>query len=152
MLNTIDEIKERLITFYDPNSIILYGSQASGKATEISDIDLLITKDTKERPIDRRIHVERILLDRAVPLDIVVYTPAEIKYLFSIGSPFIEEIIKTGRVLYMRKNIDDAVFLNSIYKGRYPTEEGLLPHGEPANVDAENATKAAKLFMEGIKR
>ncbi len=28
--------------------------------------------------------------------------------------------------------IDDAVYLNSIYKGRYPTEEGILPHGDPS--------------------
>lgn len=106
MLKTIEEIKERLIRAYDPESIILYGSQASGKATEKSDIDILIMKDTKDRPIDRRILVEKILADRAVPLDIVVYTPQEMSYLFSIGSPFIEEVIESGRVLHMRKNTE----------------------------------------------
>ena len=40
-------------------------------------------------------------------------------------------------------SMDDAVFLNSIYKGRYPTEEGLLPLGEPLKADAERAVKAA---------
>ncbi len=225
MLTTIEEIKERLIEAYDPETIILFGSQARGVASESSDIDLLILKDTDERPIDRRIRVEKVLSDRAIPLDIFVYTPREITYLYSLGSPFIEEVVTTGKVLHMRKNteawlkeaedelssagilidhrkcravcyhsqqsvekglkaliiekgakperthdivellnaarrigweialpMDDAVFLNSIYKGRYPAEEGLLPHGEPTMADAEKAISAAKALMVEIRR
>lgn len=225
MLKSIEEIKTRLVERYNPDRIILFGSHVRGEAGEESDIDLLILKDTKDRPIDRRVQVEKILADRSMPLDIVVYTPQEIRYLFSMGSPFVEEIIETGRVLYMRKStenwikdaedelssalilfehekfkgvcyhsqqcvekalkaliiekgnkpekthdivellnkveqigwkvelpIDDAVFLNSIYKGRYPTEEGLLPHGEPTKSDAEKAVKAAEGFMKGVRR
>ncbi|MEK6589719.1 MAG: nucleotidyltransferase domain-containing protein [Nitrospinota bacterium] len=103
MLKTIESIKERLIASYDPDTIILYGSHARNEGSDKSDIDILILKDTEERPIDRRIRVEKILADRVKPLDILVYTPQEIKYLFPIGSPFIEEVIETGRVIYMRK-------------------------------------------------
>ena len=46
--------------------------------------------------------------------------------------------------------INDAVFLNSIYKGRYPTEEGLLPHGEPSREDTEKALLAAKILIEKL--
>lgn len=224
MLRTIDEIKEKIIEQYEPDRIILFGSRATGASTETSDIDLLILKDTEDRPLDRRIQVEKILTDRAVPLDIIVYTPQEMRYLFSIGSPFVEEVIETGRVLYMRKAteswlrdaeeelsssavlfehgknkaacyhsqqsvekglkalilekgekpekthdivemlsrvqrlgwqislpMDDAVFLNSIYKGRYPTEEGLLPQGEPTKADAERVTTAAERFMKSVR-
>lgn len=225
MLKTIDEIKARLVESYNPERIILFGSHAKGDAGEKSDIDLFILKDTEDRPIDRRVKVERILADRDVPLDIVVYTPQEMRYLFSIGSPFVEEVIETGRVLYMRKateswlkdaedelasalilfehdrykgacyhsqrcvekglkalilekggkpekihdivellnktvglgweiglSIDEAVFLNSIYKGRYPTEEGLLPHGEPTREDAEKATASARQVIKNSKK
>lgn len=225
MLKTIEEIKERLVSAYDPDAIILFGSKSSGKASATSDIDILIMKDTEERPIDRRFRVEKLLADRAVSLDILVYTPKEVRYLFSIGSPFIEEVVSTGRVLHMRKNtenwlkdaeeelssaeilfkhgkyrpvcyhsqqsvekglealiiekgesperthdivellnevkkigweielsVDDAIFLNSIYKGRYPTEEGLLPYGEPIKADAEKAVTAARTFMEKIRK
>src|SRR3972149_328934 len=224
MLRTIEEIKETLIRLYDPERIILYGSYAKGGASEKSDVDLLILKDTDERPADRRIAGEKNLVDRAMPLDIAVYTPQEMRYLYSVGSPFIEEVIETGRVLYMRKateswikdaedeassalvllehgkfrgacyhsqqgvekglkalilekggrpgkvhdivellkevqklgfkiglSMDDAVFLNSIYKGRYPTEEGLLPLGEPLKADAERAVKAAGEFMKAVR-
>jgi len=224
MLKTLDEIRARIITSYDPDRIILFGSRAAGTNTDESDYDLLILKDTHARPIDRRIEVETILQDRAVPLDIMVYTPREMNYLYSIGSPFIEEVIETGRVLYMRKAtedwireaedelataqilldhgkykavcyhsqqcvekglkalimekgekpgkvhdivellshakrlgwqitmaMDDAVFLNSIYKGRYPAEEGLLPHGDPSKEDAARALKTAGAFMANVK-
>ena len=224
MLKTLDDIRDRLISSYGPERIILFGSRAAGTATEESDYDLLILKETTFRPIDRRIEVETILEDRAVPLDILVYTPQEMNYLYSIGSPFIEEVIETGRVLYMRKAtgdwikeaeeelasarilfehdkykaacyhgqqgvekglkalimekgekpgkvhdivellghakrlgwqialaMDDAVFLNSIYKGRYPAEEGLLPHGDPSKGDAGQAIKAAEAFIADAK-
>lgn len=103
MLKTLDEIRERLVSEYDPDRIILFGSRARGAHSEESDIDLLILKETSARPIDRRIEVETVLQDREMPLDITVYTPGEMNYLYSIGSPFIEEVIETGRVLYMRK-------------------------------------------------
>ena len=47
--------------------------------------------------------------------------------------------------------MDEAVFLNSIYRGRYPTEEGLLPHGEPAREDAARARQAAEGFLKDLR-
>lgn len=48
--------------------------------------------------------------------------------------------------------VDEAVFLNSVYRGRYPTEEGLLPHGEPTEEDARRALKAAETVMTQLRR
>ncbi len=209
----------------DPESIILFGSRAAGTARETSDFDLLIVTSAGARPVERRAIAERALLDRAVPLDIFVYTPQEMLYLHSIGSPFIDEVLETGRVLYVRKATEqwirdsedelssarvlqengkhraacfhsqqcvekclkaliieksekpektqdilelnshvrrlgwtvdldgeEAVFLNSIYKGRYPSEEGLLPHGEPTESDARRAvTSAERVFRSTSK-
>jgi HEPN domain-containing protein/predicted nucleotidyltransferase len=220
MVKTVEDIIHRVIETCKPDRIILYGSHARGTAREGSDVDLLIVKDTVEPPTKRRTEVERFLSDRQLPLDINVYTPQEIRYLFSIGSPFIGEVFKEGKVVYMRKvteswlrdaqdelesasilfengkyrgacyhsqqcvekglkalilekgktpgrihdivellntvkelgwdlplSMDDAVFLNSIYKGRYPTEEGLLPYGEPTKEDTEKALAASKKVM-----
>lgn len=46
--------------------------------------------------------------------------------------------------------MDDAVYLNSIYRGRYPTEEGLLPHGEPSGEDARQAVQAASRIVRQL--
>lgn len=48
-------------------------------------------------------------------------------------------------------SIDDAVFLNSIYRGRYPTEEGLLPYGEPTREDTEKAISCARILIEKLR-
>lgn len=225
MLDTVEEICQRLVKTLDPQSVILFGSRARGDADDSSDVDLLIVQETTERPIDRRIAAEKAVADRGLPLDLFVYTPAEIRYLHGIGSPFIEEILAEGRVLYMRKateqwlrdceeelssadillshgkfrgacfhgqqcvekclktliiekgdkpekthdilglrshverlgwtmplDVDEAVFLNSIYKGRYPSEEGLLPQGEPAGEDAHRAVKDAAAVMDSCHR
>jgi predicted nucleotidyltransferase len=102
MLRTLKDFTDRLIEYYPPDKIILYGSHATQIANEESDIDLLIIKDSEKRSIDRRIEVENLFFDRVIPLDILIYTPKEIFYLFSIGSPFIEEILEKGRLIYMR--------------------------------------------------
>jgi HEPN domain-containing protein/predicted nucleotidyltransferase len=224
MLSTLEEVVHRLISAYDPERIILFGSHAAGGVREGSDIDLLIVKETGLRPIDRRAEVERLLSDRQVSLDLLVYTPRELLDLYAGGSPFVEDVIQSGRVLYMRKTtgawlreaqeelesasilfqhgkhravcfhsqqcvekglkalilekgrhparthdivellnvvivdewtmdlpMDEAVFLNSVYKGRYPTEEGLLPHGEPTQGDAERALRAAEAVMRCLQ-
>lgn len=38
---------------------------------------------------------------------------------------------------------EDIVFMDSIYRGRYPAEEGLLPFREPSASDAERAIRIA---------
>ena len=224
MLKTIDDVVNRLVECYQPDKVILYGScSKSGIPEKGSDVDLLVVKDTDRRLIDRLIEVESLLSDRTLPLDIMVYTSEEMRRLFSLGSPFIEEVLEKGRLLYMRKatgswikeakdefdsavilyehekyrgacyhsqqsvenglkalilekgkkperihgivellnvvkdqgwdvelTVDDAVFLNSVYKGRYPTEEGLLPHGEPLREDAERAISAAGKLVNNL--
>jgi len=47
---------------------------------------------------------------------------------------------------------EDAVFLNSIYRARYPSEAGLLPFGEPLEKDAVKALKTAREVAGWIKK
>jgi HEPN domain-containing protein len=43
---------------------------------------------------------------------------------------------------------EDIVFIDSIYRGRYPAEEGLLPFKEPSANDAERALRIARRSLE----
>ena len=45
-------------------------------------------------------------------------------------------------------SVDEAIFMNSIYKGRYHSEEGLLPHGEPTEIDARRTVESARRSLE----
>ena len=47
---------------------------------------------------------------------------------------------------------EDAVYLSSIYRARYPSDAGLLPLGEPIVQDAERALKIARDIALWMKK
>jgi HEPN domain-containing protein len=47
---------------------------------------------------------------------------------------------------------EDAVYLSSIYRARYPSDAGLLPLGEPIAQDAERALKIAQEIGVWMKK
>lgn len=47
---------------------------------------------------------------------------------------------------------EDAVFLSSVYRARYPSDAGLLPLGEPIKQDAERALKIARDMARWMKK
>ena len=98
----IFEIVSKIKREYYPNKIILFGSYAYGQPDRDSDIDLLIIKNTQERPIDRRVAVARIASDpkRLIPLEVIVLTPEEVRERLEIGDQFLREILGRGDVLY----------------------------------------------------
>lgn len=99
---TILEIVEGLKREYRPRKIVLFGSYAYGYPDRDSDIDLLIIKDTSERPIDRRVAVSRIVSDprRLIPLEVIVLTPDEVRQRLKVGDQFLREILDKGEVLH----------------------------------------------------
>jgi HEPN domain-containing protein/predicted nucleotidyltransferase len=46
---------------------------------------------------------------------------------------------------------EEIVFMDSIYRGRYPAEAGLLPLGEPSAGDAESAVSLAERLLRSIE-
>jgi uncharacterized protein len=224
MLATLDEIVQRLVNEYEPDRIIVFGSTAHDRATDGSDLDLLVVKETEQRPTDRHVEVHRILQDREIPIDLLVFTPAELRALHAMGNAVIDEIMESGKVVYMRKTTEawlsesdeaahiaalleqhsfrrgalwhaqqavdkalkvylieqglrpgrthdvvelrreavsagwseplateEAIWLSSVYRGRYPTEERLLPHGEPTEQEVRRAVATARDVVEGLR-
>jgi uncharacterized protein len=98
----LQTIVHRLVTGLHPEKIILFGSYASGTPTADSDVDLLVIVDTQARPVDRYLHVSRLLRPRPFPLDLLVKTPEEIAQALAREDAFIREITTQGRVLYER--------------------------------------------------
>ena len=99
---TILEIVEKIKREYRPEKIILFGSYAYGTPTRDSDIDLLIIKESTDRPIDRRVAVRRIVCDpkRVIAFEPIVMTPEEVRQRLEIGDQVLREIITRGEVLY----------------------------------------------------
>lgn len=96
----LHRIVDRLVKYYHPEKIVLFGSLATDQVQEGSDIDLLLIKQSKKRPLERVTEVMALLGYPRVALDIFVYTPEEIAYLQAEGSQFIKDILEHGKVLY----------------------------------------------------
>jgi len=47
---------------------------------------------------------------------------------------------------------DEIVFIDSIYRGRYPAEAGLLPLGSPTREEAEKAVNLAGKLIKSVAR
>jgi HEPN domain-containing protein len=62
----------------------------------------------------------------------------------------IRRLLAIGEENSLRFDVEEAdiVFIDSIYRGRYPGEVGLLPHGEPGSEDAERAVKITEHLFE----
>ena len=92
----------------DPLKIILFGSYANGNPTENSDIDLMVILDndhvskTYEERLDKKIFIRNLILDinRKIPIDLLVYSKEELKLIKKHGNYFIDEIERTGRIIY----------------------------------------------------
>ena len=98
----IQEIVERIVKNYDPDKVILFGSYAQGTATEKSDVDFLIVKDSPLPRHQRGRELRRHLYGMLVPMDILVYTNDELGEFRNVKSSFINNVMKTGKILYAR--------------------------------------------------
>jgi len=107
----IEEMTEKLKAL-KPCEVILFGSYARGNPTEDSDIDVVVVLDsddfvkTHKEKMDRHHPVADAVMgiNYKIPMDILVYSKAEINYLREEGYSFIREIDNTGRVLYEKIN------------------------------------------------
>lgn len=96
----ITKYTQRIVEKLNPQAVILFGSFARGDINEGSDVDILVVADFKEPFLDR----VRILLDlndgMGLPVEPIGYTPEEFQRMNMEGNCFIQEVLRTGKVLY----------------------------------------------------
>lgn len=98
----LDHVTKTIVERFHPKRIMVFGSHARGDAGPDSDLDLFIEMDTPRRPPDRAIEVSEIFGLRSWPMDIVVYTPEEVRRLRHVNGTLLSVIEKEGKVLYER--------------------------------------------------
>ncbi|MDI6736538.1 MAG: nucleotidyltransferase domain-containing protein [bacterium] len=100
-LAQIKIIAERLKKEYKAKRIILFGSYATGEATEDSDVDLFIIVRTQERFFERMAHVRALIRDlrKGLPVAPIIFTQQEFKKRVNVGDQFIKEILEKGVTL-----------------------------------------------------
>jgi len=97
----IKEVTEKIIKEYNPEKIILFGSHAWGKPHRDSDVDLLVIKETRNSLRLSR-DIDGALFPRLFPLDLLVFTPRQVRERESMGDFFIQDILSKGKVLYAK--------------------------------------------------
>jgi predicted nucleotidyltransferase len=107
-INTVLNELVQSLKSSDPYKIILFGSYAQGTATENSDIDLVVILDNndiartfKERS-NKKLYINRLVreINYEIALDILVYSKEEYKIAKDYGNYLLDEIERTGKILY----------------------------------------------------
>jgi predicted nucleotidyltransferase len=98
----LQQITRTIVERFHPRRIILFGSHARGEAKADSDLDLFVEMETQARPPERAIEVSSAFGLRPWSLDVVVYTPEEVRRLRGINGTLLSLIEAEGKVLYER--------------------------------------------------
>ncbi len=86
---------------FDPERVILFGSYATGKSTENSDVDLLVVMEHSGRDVEQAFEIRRAI-KRNFPLDLIVRTPSEVRRRLKKNDTFLTEICREGKPIYER--------------------------------------------------
>jgi predicted nucleotidyltransferase len=99
--NLIDEIIKRLTESINPEKIYLFGSYATGKANQDSDVDLLAVVPDTERSL-REIAIEgrKSLWDIQMPFDLIVCSKYQFERFRNVKNSIMNEAFCFGRIVY----------------------------------------------------
>jgi len=94
---SLRRIIQQLSELPSVEKVILFGSYAAGRRDLFTDLDIVVIMQSDQAFIDRIAGIY-LLLQPAVDLDILVYTPEEFKRLSQSG--FLRTVLEMGQVLY----------------------------------------------------
>ena len=94
----LKKISERLKKEYHAEKVILFGSYATGKITEDSDVDILVIAPTEERFFERMATVLGLVRDlyNGLALSPIVLRAEEVAERLKRGDQFVKQIIEDG--------------------------------------------------------
>lgn len=100
----LEDIKNRLVSAYNPIAIYIFGSYARGTPDEESDLDLLIVVDTSEEKSFRRpLKGYDALTDfEYIPKDLIIQTKEEFNRRSREITTLEYKIKKEGDLIYAR--------------------------------------------------
>jgi predicted nucleotidyltransferase len=95
----ISAFAQRIAEEFRPTRIILFGSYAYGKPTPDSDVDLMVIMPYRGHPAYKAIEILRKLAP-PFAIDLMVRTPAELRWRVQQGDFFLRDVVEKGKVLY----------------------------------------------------
>ncbi len=98
--DVLDEIVRRIVQAAKPKKVILFGSRARGEARPDSDLDLLVIAESAQPRHRRSAPLYGVLSDILLSMDIIVYSPEEVKEWSEVPQAFVTTAIREGKILY----------------------------------------------------
>jgi predicted nucleotidyltransferase len=98
--DVLSEIRERLVSRFHPDKIILFGSQARGTSDKRSDIDLLVICRFKGKRRHLMVEMDDVLREIEYAFDIVVLTPDEFQRDRNIPGTIGRYASQEGKTIY----------------------------------------------------
>jgi predicted nucleotidyltransferase len=98
----IREMVRRIVSRFDPERIILFGSHARGDARPDSDVDLLVVLPLSGSKREKQLEIRLALRGIRIPKDIVVTTPEDFLWRKEIPGTIERPAAREGKVLYAR--------------------------------------------------
>ena len=95
-------IIDRIVSGFQPERIILFGSHARGQAGPHSDLDFLVILPEISDKRQAAIAIRRALADLPAFTDIIVSTPEEIARRGNLVGNVLRPALREGRVIYER--------------------------------------------------
>ena len=99
----IQEMVRRIVQRFDPEQIILFGSQARGEAGPDSDVDLLVVMPLSGSKREMQVEIRVALHDIPGPFDVIVTTPGAVERRRDIPGTIERPALLEGKVLYARR-------------------------------------------------
>ena len=100
----LKEAARRLVERFNPERIILFGSQARGTADARSDVDLLIVCPVAGKRRQLMVEMDLALNGLGIARDIMVLTPNEFQSQKDIPGTVARPAAREGRILYERQH------------------------------------------------
>jgi predicted nucleotidyltransferase len=98
----IRQMVRRIVSQFQPDRIILFGSHARGTAGPDSDVDLLVVMPFHGSKREKQLEIRLALRGIPIAKDIVVTTPEEFQWRKEVPGTVERPAALEGRVLYVR--------------------------------------------------
>ena len=136
----IRRLAQQIAEHFQPDRIILFGSYAYGQPDRDSDVDLLVVMPARNE-IDQALRIWTAI-DPPFALDVIVRTPANLRWRLEEGDSFLREIVSQGKVLHGPQTPLSDEF-------RYATVQGIYP-GDRLPPDREKRESANASGLNGV--
>ena len=98
----INEVIAKIVTRFNPDKIIIFGSCASGVQNNDSDLDILIVQNSDLPMHQRGFDIRMSLRGTLIPMDILIYTKTEFEQEKNKNFSFLNSAMKNSKIMYER--------------------------------------------------